>query len=207
MRWVAYGCVREVGGGRLGQDGGGGEVQGRGRVRAPGDPCRDGKGQLLRALPSLSCSLGPHCGWHLHLGAFGNSDSSRAQQGLRWPGLVVIHTPKRADFHGKPSRFWRHPCSQGLCPLPRPHSKRMADPGLEPRPSGPIAHTLTLGSASSFCKGPGGHYFLRLRYNLHTIQGWAKGRLHSTTSGGSGANPRGSLCGSLKFGFTDFQRL
>lgn len=38
VRRVADGCVGEVGGGRLGQDGGRGEVQGRGWVRAPGDP-------------------------------------------------------------------------------------------------------------------------------------------------------------------------
>lgn len=43
MRRVANGRVGEVGGGRLGQNGCGGEVQGRGRVGAAGDACRDGR--------------------------------------------------------------------------------------------------------------------------------------------------------------------
>lgn len=53
VRRVADGRVWEVGGGRLRQDGGRGEVQGGGRVWAPGDPCGGGAGRSPRALAGL----------------------------------------------------------------------------------------------------------------------------------------------------------
>lgn len=68
MRRVPYGCVGEVGGGRLGQDRGGGEVQSRGRVGASGDTCRGRERQkgdraaLVASTHPAPPAPGHHCG-------------------------------------------------------------------------------------------------------------------------------------------------
>lgn len=102
-------------------------------------PAGTERGGYCRALPSLSslcdCTVGYTC-ISVPLVTMTAAGPSSAGDGQ---ALLSFTHPNLLTFPENPQGSGTIPVLRGYVPCPRPHSKQMADPGLEPKPAGPTA--------------------------------------------------------------------